>query len=233
MISIIIPTYNEAGNISRLIKQICAGLKGNKFEIIVVDDDSPDGTWRQVEKIGVKDKRIRLVRRVNERGLTSAFNRGIKESRGDIIGWLDADLSHPPSLLPMMLSKLLKFDVAVASRYVAGGGDNRQEKVSVILSRLINYLAEILLNRDFHDYTSGYILIKKRLLKNYSLVGDYGEYFINLINYLQKSGANIKEVGYVNISRTEGVSKTTANWRVLLGRGVKYLRVLFQLWLKK
>lgn len=233
MISIIIPTYNEVGNITALINQISYSLEGQKYEIIVVDDDSPDKTWAIVDKIAAKKSNLKLHRRINERGLTSAFNLGIKSSYGNIIGWLDADLSHPPQLLKPMLNFFPQFDAVVASRYVRGGNDDRREWLAVFLSRVINRLAKLCLYRDFTDYTSGYILVKKRFLNNYALRGDYGEYFIDLIFNLKKNGAKIKEVGYVNISRTQGVSKTATNIFGFAKRGLKYLITIFSLCLKK
>lgn len=233
MISIIIPTYNEADNIAALIKQISLNLKGQKYEIIVVDDDSPDRTWQLVIAKSQEDKRIRLIRRINERGLTSAFNRGIEASRGDIIGWLDADLSHPPALLKKMLPYFPRFDVVVASRYVAGGSDRRRERLAVILSRLINRLARFCLDHGLTDYTSGYILVKKSHLKNIYLEGDYGEYFIGLIYHLKQTGVKIKEIGYSNVSRVKGESKTAGDWSGWFRRGVKYLMMVFRLCFKK
>lgn len=233
MISIIIPTYNEAGNIAALINQISLNLKGQKYEIIVVDDNSPDKTWQIVAQMALSDKKIKLRRRINERGLTSAFNLGIKTSRGEIIGWLDADLSHPPSLLPTMIKFFPRFEAVVASRYVDGGQDRRQEKLAVFLSRVINRLSKRLLFHDITDYTSGYILAKKSTLKNYPLKGDYGEYFIDLIFHLKKNGAKVKEIGYINLSRASGVSKTAVNFWGFAKRGIKYIIVIFSLWLKK
>lgn len=233
MISIIIPTYNEAGNITALINEIRLALTGQQYEIIVVDDNSPDKTWQLVTKISLKNKRVKLIRRMDERGLTSAFNQGIDQSRGEIVGWLDADLSHPPVLLKKMIAQLVRYDVVVASRYVAGGSDLRQEKTAVILSRLINRLAQVCLFKDFTDYTSGYILLNKSLLKKYRLIGDYGEYFLELIFYLKKNGKKIKEIGYINVSRRTGESKTATNWLGFLRRGIKYLITLFYLWLRK
>lgn len=227
MISVIIPSYNEAGNIATLINQISLALTGKIYEIIVVDDNSPDKTWELVTNIAKNNRRVKLIKRLNERGLTSALNRGIQASRGEIIGWLDADLSHPPALLKKMLSYFPGFDVVVASRYVAGGADKRREHLAVILSRIINRLARFCLYRDFTDYTSGYILLKKNYLPNLNLQGDYGEYFIDLIFRLKQAGAKIKEVGYINLSRSSGQSKTTTS------RGIKYLIVLLRLWLKK
>jgi len=233
MISIIIPTYNEAGNIAALINQISSSLKGCPCEIIVVDDDSPDKTWQIAAKIASSNPRVKLCRRLRERGLTSAFNLGIKNSHGDIIGWLDADLSHPPQLLKSMRQFFPKYDVVVASRYVHGGSDDRRERLAVFLSRVINRLAQICLYRDFTDYTSGYILVKKKWLKHYSLKGDHGEYFIDLIFHLKKGGAKIKEIGYRNVSRIHGHSKTATSLWGFAKRGLKYLIILFSLWLKK
>lgn len=233
MISLIIPTYNEAGNITALINKISLSLKQQNYEIIVVDDDSPDKTWQIVQALSRKNKRVKLIRRLNQRGLTSAYNQGISQSRGEIVGWLDADLSHPPALLTKMLAFLPKFDAIVASRYVTGGRDSRQELLAVKLSRIINRLAQLCLYPDFTDYTSGYILVKKSYLKNIVLRGDYGEYFIELIFRLKQAGAQIKEIGYVNISRTRGDSKTATNWFGFLRRGIKYIITLLTLWLKK
>ena len=233
MISIIIPTYNEAGNVTALINQISSSLKGDPCEIIVVDDDSPDKTWQIVAKIASSNPRVKLCRRLSERGLTSAFNLGIKHARGNLVGWLDADLSHPPQLLKLMRQFFPKYDVVVASRYVHGGSDDRRERLAVFLSRVINRLAQICLYRDFTDYTSGYILVKKKWLKHYSLKGDHGEYFIDLIFHLKKGGAKIKEIGYRNVSRIHGHSKTATNLWGFAKRGLKYLITLLSLWLKK
>jgi len=233
MISIIIPTYNEAGNIATLINKICLSLEKIPHEIIVVDDDSPDKTWQIVAKLAKSNKNIKIYRRLNERGLTSAFNLGILKSQGTKVGWLDADLSHPPQLLAQMAKSLDKFDAVVASRYVPGGQDKRREKLAVILSKIINRLAQVCLYPDFTDYTSGYILVKKSYLKNIVLRGDYGEYFIDLIFRLKQAGAQIKEIGYINISRTRGDSKTATNWFGFFRRGIKYIITLLTLWLKK
>jgi len=233
MISIIIPTYNEAGNIGNLLKQINYYLKKINHEIIIVDDNSPDKTWEIAANIARKNKNIQVIRRINERGLTSAFNYGIGLSRGQVIGWLDADLSHPPRLLRVMLKQLQKYDVVIASRYVDGGSDQRKEYFAVWFSKIINKMSQILLFNDITDYTSGYILVKKTWIKNYRLKGDYGEYFIDLIFNLKKNGAKIKEIGYINYSRIHGTSKTAINIFDFFRRGIKYIATVFSLCLKK
>jgi dolichol-phosphate mannosyltransferase len=233
MISIIIPTYNEAGNIGILLKKIAFYLKKIDHEIIIVDDNSPDKTWKIASEIGRKNKNIKVIKRLNKRGLTSAFNCGIKHSSGEIIGWLDADLSHPPKLLRVMLKQLQKNDAVIASRYVNDGSDRRRECLAVWFSKIINLLSRILLFNDITDYTSGYILLKKSWLKNYRLTGDYGEYFIDLIFNLKKNGAKIKEIGYINYSRIQGISKTATNIFDFFRRGIKYVVTTFSLWLRK
>lgn len=233
MISIILPTYNEAGNITNLINQIIAVLKKHQYEIIVVDDNSQDKTWLIVQKMSQKNHHLKLIRRINLRGLTSALNLGIQKSRGDIVGWLDADLSHPPILIKEMVKKLEKFDVVVASRYISRAKDSRKEFFAVIFSRFLNLLSRILLDWSLTDFTSGYILCKKKYLSSINLQGDYGEYFIDLLVQLKHAGAKIKEIPYNNVSRVFGESKTGGNICDLLFRGRKYLFTLIRLWLKK
>lgn len=233
MISIILPTYNEAGNIVNLINQISLVLKKYSYEIIVVDDNSPDFTWQLVQKLSRTNHHLKLIRRLNIRGLTSAFNTGIQASRGDIIGWLDADLSHPPKLLPAMISQLDKFDVVVASRYLKGAKDSRREFIAVIFSWLLNLSCRFLLDWSLTDFTSGYILVKKQFLSGVKLRGDYGEYFIDLLLVLKRAGVKIKEIPYVNVSRVYGQSKTGGSTWDLLYRGRKYIFTLIRLWLKK
>ena len=232
MISIIIPTYNEAKNIQTLINQISSSLKNNQFEIIVVDDDSPDKTWQVVKKLAKKDSRIKLIHRTNQRGLTSAFNAGIKASRGSIIGWLDADLSHPPKLLTQMVKQIKTHDAVIASRYVKGAKDKRGLFLAVILSRIINLLSQLTLYKDITDYTSGYILLKKKFLTK-PLKGDYGEYFISLVFQLKKNKAKIKEIPYISLNRIHGQSKTATSLFGFITRGKKYIMTIVSLCLKK
>ena len=120
MLSVIIPTYNEADNVAELIERIERSLNGRSFEIIVVDDNSPDGTAKIVEGFG-KDH-IKVLKRPKKLGLASAILDGMKVADGNIIAVMDADLQHPPELLPELLKKVEDgYDIAIASRYVDGG----------------------------------------------------------------------------------------------------------------
>ena len=113
LISIILATYNEGENIQDVIRSIFACLP-NPIEIIIVDDDSPDLTWKIAAEIN--DPRLKVIRRVRTRGLASAINRGVIESRGEVIGWMDADMCHPPALLPQMAEPLRTRDVVIGPR---------------------------------------------------------------------------------------------------------------------
>jgi dolichol-phosphate mannosyltransferase len=233
MISIILPTYNEAGNIELLIKKIINSLQGYKLEIIIVDDNSPDGTWQIVKNLQRKLPQVKLFRRINQTGLTSAFNHGIKHARGSIIGWMDSDLSMPPKHLRQMIGLLSDFDVVIGSRYIKGGQDKRRSRLAVILSYFLHLIATFLLGRNITDYTSGYIIARRKVFKKLKLRGDYGEYFIDMIYKFNQAGYKIKEIPYICIPRVEGESKTATNIFGFIKRGRKYLYIIFKIWLKK
>lgn len=240
-ISVILPTFNEAGNISELIDRVYSTLTKTRksFEIIVVDDNSPDQTWKKVEAIKHKHKSsenkspirmIRLIRRIDKRGLTSAIQDGIDAANGKLIGWMDCDLSMPPEKLLEMPKKLNEgYDIVVGSRYVPGGSDHRTEKFQVFLSKTISMISRALLVSEFKDYTSGFILAKRSVLKQIRLNGDYGEYFINLIYRAIKSGFRVVEIPYVLVPRKVGISKTAVSPLGFAIRGRKYLTMVAQL----
>jgi len=229
-ISIVLPTYNEGGNIGPLIAGIQNCVPGLK-EIIVVDDDSPDRTWEIVEGMALVDPRIRLIRRMNERGLTAAIRTGIDATNGDIIVWMDADLSMPPETIPVLLEALDSgHDLAFGSRYVAGGADNRSNvPLHRLLSRFLCRFASFVLASPYRDQTSGFMAIRRSILSNLRLEGDYGEYFISLLYQAQTLGYGIAEVGYVTRPRLSGQSKTASNPVGYLIRGRKYLATVARL----
>src|SRR5437879_12772305 len=138
-VSIILATYNELENIFATIQGIFQHVS-DSVEVIVVDDDSPDNTWLVASSI--EDRRVKVIRRVGTRGLAGAFNRGIIESRGEIVGWMDADMSMPPRLLPHMIEKLNDYDIVIGSRYVEGAKDDRHY-LRVYAGWLINQCARL------------------------------------------------------------------------------------------
>jgi dolichol-phosphate mannosyltransferase len=208
LVSIVLATYNESENIGDIINAIFDSVP-DPVEIIVVDDDSPDQTWKIATEVG--DPRIKVIRRVKTRGLASAINRGIIESRGDFIGWMDADMCHPPALLTRMLTALQECDVVIGSRYVKGGSDDRDPS-RVITSRFINRLARFVLRQDILDYDSGFILMHRKVLDSVSLIPTgYGAYFIEFIYACYRKGLKVIEIPYTFTERTKGVSKSNMN----------------------
>ena len=233
-VSVVLPTYNEKENIVVLIENIFKHL-GLNTEILVVDDNSPDGTWLAVEELTQTYPHLRLIRRLDKRGLTSALSDGIKTSTGDIVAWMDCDLSMPPEKLKELKDKIDEgYDAAVASRFVKGGGveirtGSADTVLSYILSLSLNRFIQTILDSSFKDYTSGFIMIKKTILEEIPLKGDYGEYFIDLIHRTRKQGYKIIEIPYLCLARHQGVSKTGTNLYQYLKRGLKYLKVTLRL----
>ena len=178
-VSFVFPTYNEKENIVDLINEV-KKLKIKNYEIIVVDDNSPDKTWEIVKNL--KDKNIRVIRRVNERGLASAISRGINEAKGDIITWMDCDMSMHPKYIPKLIKAIKNgYDIAIGSRYAKGGKDKRP-LIRVITSKMINLFANIVLNFNVLDYDTGFVAAKKDVFKKVPLsTKGYGDYCIDLL----------------------------------------------------
>lgn len=231
-LSIVLPTYNEAGNIGALIDRILEALQDypGGVEVVVVDDDSPDGTWQLVAGKAQTDPRVRLVHRTTEKGLTSAISRGVREAQGHWVGWMDCDLSMPPEEWPRLAKALASgADMAVGSRYVPGGGDVAHSFAGRLFSRVINIWAGLVLDGSIKDYTSGFILGRREIFDTIDLRGDYGEYCIDLLYRTKRAGYTICELPYVCVPRRVGESKTAANVWGYLSRGVNYVTTVLRL----
>ena len=219
-ISIILATYNERENICDTIRGILESVAG-EVEVIVVDDDSPDETWKKASELN--DPRVKVIRRVATRGLASAFNRGIIESRGDVVGWMDADMSMPPDLLPVMIEKLKNYDVAVGSRYAEGGSDNRHW-LRVLASRCINRFAGLVLGFGIRDYDSGFVVLRRGVFDKVSIIPTgYGAYFMEFLYTCRRKGLSVVEVPYAFTDRTRGVSKSAPSLLRFLWTGMGYV----------
>lgn len=227
-ISVIIPTYNEKENINDIIFTVLKEVPSLK-EVIVVDDDSPDMTWRLAQDLGRKDFRIRLIRRLDKKGLPSAIWEGIQESRGEWVLWLDADFFSAPSTLTRLLKESDGYDIVVASRYAAGGEDDRKEKIRVVASRLFNQLAKFLLQTKTRDLTSGYIIARKDVFNRLKISGLYGEYCIRFLYQAEKKNMSIKEVPYVCLSSPKGKSKTSGSAFLFIKYCLIYILTIFKL----
>ena len=212
-ISIILPTYNEAGNIGKLIiaiKQIFESTN-YKLEIIVVDDNSPDGTATVVNKLPVK-----LLVRKNQRGLASAVLHGLNHSTGQIVVFMDTDFNHQPKDILRLVKTLesKKADLVIGSRYMSGGGMHLAEASTFqyYASKFGNYFVNrILLGLPVHESLSGFVAFKKEILAGNnlkSLFQGYGDYCIRLLFLVYKQGYKIKEIPVIYGKRHWGESKS-------------------------
>lgn len=224
LVSIILATYNEADNVAPMIRRILESVP-DPVEIIVVDDDSPDRTWEVAQEIG--GSRVKVIRRIGARGLASAMMRGIIEARGELVGWIDADMAAQAGVLPELIARTLDCDVAVASRFVPGGSDERGA-LRVLASRAVNRLAALVLGGGIRDYDSNVAVVRRaafdRALFNPK---GFGEYFIEFLYRCHRAGLRICEVPYRLTPRTSGESKSAPDLLRFVLRGLGYvIRIL-------
>lgn len=240
--SIILPTYNEEGHIKKLIHEIYDIFSKNDilFEIIIVDDNSSDGTINIINEICSKNKNIEKIIRYNKKSsLVDSLNEGIFYSNYENIIWMDADYSHPPKFLNHFFEqKDQEFDVIVFSRFLKDSRryfdkEGLSPKFIDKLSFILNQFCKFLLYKNFTDYTSGFICIKKSIINNYNLTGHYGDYFIRLINYCFLKQARIKELPFTELDRLTGYSKTTSNKLNFFVKCYFYLYTIIECYLKK
>lgn len=219
-VSVIFPSYNESENIVEAIERVSKSLGKQLYEIIVVDDNSPDQTWKIVQNM--RNHKYKVIRRMKEKGLASAIARGVGETKGNVVVWLDCDLGIPPEEIPKLVEKLKDYDIAIGSRYVKGGKDTRP-KWRVLLSILINIFAILILGSYIRDHTSGFAVVRKDVFKKVKLPSKgFGEYFVEFMYRCKKKGFRIVEVGYVYGSRKGGLSKSDGNLFMLLKYGIQY-----------
>lgn len=237
-VSVIMPTFNEAGNIQGLIRDVIQSLISvniRNYEIIVADDDSPDLTWEKAAQTPDVDlSKVRVIRRTENHGLTASIRDGIVASRYDVVVWMDCDYSHPPEKIPQMLYMLDQgYDVVVNSRYAIGGGEERSGKggiIQLVLSRLLNWGIRFMLKPSFSDYTSGFVAVRRNVLNEIDLRGDYGEYFIDFIYRVIKARKyHVCELPYIAFARKGGESKTGTNILQYARRGWKYIWTVIKL----
>ncbi|HRY29175.1 MAG TPA: glycosyltransferase [Elusimicrobiota bacterium] len=235
--SILLPTLNEKENIVLLIKKITGVLERGTFEILVIDDNSPDGTFAAVVEHFRDFPEVQPLLRETEQGFRSALQAGIHRCRGNIVAWMDTDFSHPPELLPQMIRLIQQgqADAVVPSRFIPGSRDFTGRNASLpvkfqkMSSGLLNRVLKKLFGVEFNDWTSGYIAVRAPLIKDHALQGVYGEYFIEMLYSLFEKKARIVEVPYVSEPRRFGSSKTAPSLPGLLKKGAGYLFMTFRL----
>lgn len=209
--SVILPTYNESGNIVKLIETLRKyfSVKRITNEIIVIDDDSPDKTGLLAQKYFSKVPNVRVIIRKKDKGLASAIRFGIEKAVGKVIVVMDTDFNHEPRLVPRLIEKCKNYDFVVGSRFVKGGG--MANKTRENLSYLFNVLIRIILGSPVHDNLSGFFACRRANLEKLNfdkIFYGYGDYFIRLIYLAKLQGNKFAELPSFYKDREYGVSKS-------------------------
>lgn len=205
-LSVVIPTYNEKDNVQVIIKKIFSVLRKNKIngEIIIVDDNSPDGTGLIAEKLRKKYNRLSVIHRKGKLGFSSAVLGGFKIAKGDILGVMDADMSHPPEAITSLYREITSgTDFVIGSRYVKGGRIKEWNLHRKIISRGATLLAKMFTN--IKDPMSGFFMIKRECVKNVSFNPKGFKICLELL--LKAKYRSVSEIPITFTNRKKGKSK--------------------------
>lgn len=222
-LTIIAPTFNESGNVEELVSRIRSALIDVDWEIIFVDDDSPDGTAGVVSRLARDSHRVRLLLRLGRRGLSSACIEGMLASCAPLLAVIDADLQHDERLLRQMVEEFERdssLDIAVGSRHVAGGGLGDWNTSRAAISRLASWLSRLVLRADLRDPMSGFFMIRRTAAMPCMRSGLSGVGFKILLDLFASSPRPLrfKELPYVFGLRHHGDSKldSSAAWQYIV-----------------
>jgi dolichol-phosphate mannosyltransferase len=220
-LTVVIPTLNERDNIGPLVDLLDMVLKSIIWEVIFVDDDSPDGTAERIREIGQRDRRVRCLQRLGRRGLTTACMEGALASSATYIAVMDADMQHDENLLPQMLAMLKSdpVDLVVGSRYVAGGGIGGLDAARANMSAFATRLSRIICKAEIADPISGFFMLRRDVLEG-ALRHLSGQGFKILLDILASSprSLRIRELPYNFRERQHGESKldTLVAWEYMM-----------------
>ena len=223
-ISIVVPTYNERDNIALLISGLRAALEETwEFEVIVVDDGSPDGTADVVRSAAAEYPSIRLVERPRKLGLGSAVAAGFSLAKGDYWVMMDADLSHRPQDLPILLEALANADIVVGSRYISGGATQGWPLQRRLMSRAAGMLAQKALGLEIRDATSGFAAFRRETVEPLlpSLRPEGFKLLLEIV--VRATQARVTEAPITFVERRHGKSKLS------IGEALQFFRLCWQL----
>ncbi|MBA4189483.1 MAG: polyprenol monophosphomannose synthase [Planctomycetaceae bacterium] len=204
-------TYNEAGNLASLITEIHKVLP--RADILVIDDNSPDGTWKIAEDLGTTDPRVKLLKRPGKLGLGTATLAAMNYAMTngyDYLQNMDADFSHPPRYLPGILAGMSKYDVMIGSRYVQGGGTENWPVARKIMSRSVNTMVRFLFRMPVKDASGAYRCYRVSKLRQVPLekVRSRGYSFQQEVLFrCHKAGCKLGEYPIIFENRRAGASK--------------------------
>jgi dolichol-phosphate mannosyltransferase len=209
-VSVVLPTYNESKNIVNLVKEIIIVIdKKYQFEILVVDDNSPDETFKIVENEFKDDDRIIPILRITDRGFAKSIREGIDRAKYGQIIVMDTDFTHDPKIIPKLLHVAEVYDLVSASRFAPGG--SMQDKFHYYSSLSYNWLLRIILGTQIQDNLGGYFTAKKEhltILPLDEIFYGYGEYYFRLLHFMQHQNRSIIEIPAIYADRAEGESKS-------------------------
>ncbi|MDP2652847.1 MAG: glycosyltransferase [Candidatus Omnitrophota bacterium] len=191
MVSVILPTYNEKDNVVPLIREIHACLNGYEHEILVMDDNSPDGTMQAVEDLSLPF--VTGIRRLGDPGLAASIVDGIRSASGARVVVMDSDFDHDPRHLPFMIQQLEAHDCVVASRFLQDGSSG---SFRLVLSRIFNMFVRAATGSRMTDNLYGYFAVRREVLFRLPLetiFRGYGDYFIRFLCALQDRGFRVRQ----------------------------------------
>ncbi|MBI3044307.1 MAG: glycosyltransferase [Betaproteobacteria bacterium] len=208
--SVVLPTYNEAGNIVSLVEEILRNFPPDVDpEILVVDDDSPDKTCEVARKAFQANPNVRVILRTEDRGFAKSIRAGIELATGEWIIVMDSDFVHDPAEIPRMLHVACVYDIVSGSRFCAGG--NMQDRTHYLASLAYNWFLRAVLRTQLQDNLGGYFSMKRETMLSLPLDDifyGYGEYFFRLLYFAQRRGLKIVEIPAIYRARTYGASKS-------------------------
>ncbi len=213
LLSVVIPTFNEAQNVREMVSRLDAALKGIAWEAIFVDDNSPDGTAAEAKALSAVDDRVRCIKRLGRRGLASACIEGIMSSAATYIVVIDADLQHDERILPQMLSSLTNdsADLVIGSRYVPGGSADAFASSRASFSKLANKIAQMLLGVSVSDPMSGFFMMRRdRFERVAGELSSIGFKILLDVMVTERGHLRVVEVPYEFRARLHGESKFDA-----------------------
>ncbi len=209
-LSVIVPTFNERDNVPTLVQRLEGALAGTAWEVILVDDNSPDGTWNVGRDLANRDSRVRCIRRVGRRGLSGACIEGILASSAPFAAVIDADLQHDETQLPKMLALLRggEFDLVIGSRYIEGGSADSFDRQRAGASAFATKLARRVLRVAIADPMSGFFMIRRDRFEQLApALSTQGFKILLDIVATAGGGLRIKEIPYRFAARLHGESK--------------------------
>ncbi len=230
-LALIVPTYNERPNVAELVRRLDACLGDIVWEVVFVDDDSPDGTAEAVKALAAADPRVRCIHRIGRRGLSSACVEGVLSTSAPLVAVMDADLQHDERILPAMVDTLRRdaADIVVGSRYVCGGGVGQWDESRVAISRFATRVSRLVVPDALKDPMSGFFMVRRTVfmgvVRNLSSLG-----FKILVDVFASSKQPLRFVEVPYEFRTRHAGESKLDHRVAWDFGMLVLDKLVGRW---